>query len=245
MLRIATWNLERPSPRSRKNPLREELLRSLDADIVILTETTRALTLAPEYGSAFTQPSPRKPREDEAVAGVLYRRARFSLVDRIPTADRREAVCLRLETSGKERILVYGSIIPYHGYKGEDGRSAQWQEHKSAIAWHQEDWVRLRRDFPDDHLVTGGDYNQARDGVGRYGTIEVRDLLTEALEAADLSLVTDEPYKETRGLSRHCIDHICLSEGLTERVSGTEVWEGTPDGVRLSDHNGVFVDVGL
>jgi len=43
---------------------------------------------------------------------------------------------------------------------------------------------------------------------------------------------------------RHTVDHLCMDETLAARVVGVGAWERTgPDGLRLSDHSGVFVDL--
>ncbi len=243
-MRILTWNVERPSLTSPKNALRIAHLRSLKPDLALLTETSIAVDLGAGFSDAHTKRSPRKPGEGEAVAAVWFREEVFSLAQVLPTTDPREAVCLEL-VSPAGPFVVYASILPYHGWKGPDGLSRPWEEHKKATASHQADWIALRHRFPGHHLVVGGDFNQARDGVGRYGTRETRRLVSEALEAAGLECVTEQDFTSTLGLSRHSIDHICLSPELASSVVGIGAWEGTVDGVQLSDHNGVFVDLAV
>ncbi|MEM1085029.1 MAG: hypothetical protein AAGI48_13030 [Verrucomicrobiota bacterium] len=80
----------------------------------------------------------------------------------ITTSDSSEAVCVEIENP-QEPLLVYGSIIAYADYRGPDGNSPKWEEHYRFIEWHRNDWIRLRADFPEHHLITGGDYNQNRD----------------------------------------------------------------------------------
>ena len=45
--------------------------------------------------------------------------------------------------------------------------------------------------------------------------------------------------------SRSSVDHICLSKPLAKRVVAVGAWEGTTDddGCRMSDHNGVVIDI--
>lgn len=241
-MRIVNWNVERPSIGSPKNATRANYLLGLNPDIVLLTETSIGLDLGANFTGFFTRPSPRKPREGEAVAAVWFRNDLFMILGEIEAAEPREAVCVEVEFRGV-RYLVYGSIIPYHGYKGPDGSSRQWVEHKKAIEWHRNDWMRLKEKFPNHELIAGGDYNQNRDGVGKYGTIEVRNLLSDAMADAGLACVTEADFVATHGLSRRNIDHLCLSEKLAARVIGVQPWEGTIDGVRLSDHNGITIDL--
>lgn len=241
-MKIANWNVERPAARSPKNALRVQHLLTTQAEIIILTETQKAIDLSPTYVGLHTEPSPRKPRAGEAVAAIWIRASDFEIVTCVRTSDPREAVCLEL-ISKAGPLLVYASIIPYHGYKGPDGQSTRWVEHKLAISWHREDWLRLRDQFPNHHLIAAGDYNQHRDGVGKYGNREIRGLLSTALRDAGLSCVTEEDFVANGKLSRRNIDHVCLTAALAEKVTRVDAWEGTIDGQRLSDHNGVLVSI--
>ena len=110
---------------------------------MVLTETSTAVNLGPDFVGVFTEPSPRKPRDGEAVAAIWVRRESLAVVDRIDASDPREAVCVELH-GHETRLIVYASIIPYHGAKGADRKSSAWQEHKMAIEWHRRDWMELR-----------------------------------------------------------------------------------------------------
>ncbi len=92
-------------------------------------------------------------------------------------------------------------------------------------------------------LITAGDYNQHRDGVGKYGTIEVRRLLSEALVEASLTCVTEADFVATVGLSRRNIDHVCVSTEMASAVTEAHAWEGTVAGTRLSDQHGITVEL--
>ena len=241
-MKIATWNVKRPYPRSRKNPKRIRLLLELNADIIVLTETHSAIDLGSRYSGHQTEPSYRKPRPGEAVAAVWINTDRYRIVSQIPTSDPTEAICLEIESEDK-RYLVYGSILPYHGAKAKDGEAKVWDLHKKAIEWHKEDWKQLRKDFPDHVLITAGDYNQHRDGVGKYGTKEVRDLLTKALLESGLACVTEIDLVENGKLKRSNIDHICVPSEFKPKVTKVDAWEGTVERDELSDHSGVWIDI--
>lgn len=241
-MRIVNWNVERPAINSLKNAIRVKHLLDLRPDLVVLTETSTAVDLGPDFIGLFTEPSPRKPRDGEAVAAIWMRKSSLALIDRIETSDPREAVCVELDAHDY-RLIVYGSIIPYHGAKGGDRKSSLWQEHKTAIEWHHRDWMELRKAFPDHQLIAAGDYNQSRDGVGQYGTIEVRRMLSAALDDARLICVTEADFVASAGLSRRNIDHVCLSTDLASAVADVKAWEGTVAGKQLSDHNGITVEL--
>ena len=40
------------------------------------------------------------------------------------------------------------------------------------------------------------------------------------------------------------IDHICVPEAWAERTTVVDAWPGTIDGVRLSDHSAVVIEIG-
>ncbi len=77
----------------------------------------------------------------------------------------------------------------------------------------------------------------------RYGTADVRQLMTEALAAADLSCVTEADFRAKSGLTRQNIDHVCLSPELASMVRNVRAWVGTIAGLQLSDHNGITVEL--
>lgn len=242
MMRVATWNLERPDPAdTARNQARIDKIREIDADLWILTETHEVIDLSETHHGAFTRPSPRKPRPGEACAAIW---SRWPILRRIETSDPTEAVCVEIaHPSGG--ILIYGSIIAYAGYKGPDGNSPAWEQHYRYIGWHGKDWRMLREEFPGQLLITGGDYNQNRDGVRWYGTRKGRDMLTEALEQAALKCVTEENFVASGKLrDRHTVDHICMDEELAGRVVSVTPWEREhPGGLRLSDHSGIVVEL--
>lgn len=242
MMRIATWNLERPDPGSKvRNLAQMEKIREIDADIWILTETHEVIDLSDTHHGASTLPSPRKPRPGEACAAIW---SRWPILRRIDTEDNSEAICVEVDHPEKQ-LLVYGSIIAYAGYKGPDGKSPMWEQHYRYIEWLERDWLRLRRQFPDHHLITGGDYNQNRDGARWYGTKKGRDMLSEALKGAELKCVTEEDFVAAGKLEkRHTVDHICMDESLAAQVADVDAWERTrPDGLSLSDHSGILTDL--
>ena len=244
-MRIATWNLDRPTlapKQAPKNEARLEKIREINADIWILTESHELIDLSDTHHGAATEPSYRKPRPGEYCAAVW---SRWPIMERVETSDSTEAVCVEVEHPNGP-LLVYGSIIPWDGCKGLDGNAGRWEEHYRYIEWHGRDWLQLRQDFPDHSIITGGDYNQNRDGARWYGTRKGRDLLTQALENADLRCVTEEDFVETGKLqNRHTVDQICMDVSLAKKVESVGAWERErSDGLMLSDHSGIYVDLG-
>lgn len=239
---IATWNLERPDPADEElNQARMDKIREVGADLWILTETHEVIDLSDTHHCAATTPSARKPRLGESCATIW---SRWPILRQIETSDPTEAVCVEVAHPDGP-LLVYGSIIAYAGYKGPDGKSPAWEEHYRFIEWHGRDWKRLREEFPKHRVITGGDYNQNRDGARWYGTRKGRDLLSSALLDAGLKCVTEEDFVKTGKLKdRHTVDHLCMDETLAASVVSVDAWERTrTDGMRLSDHSGVCVQL--
>ncbi len=97
----------------------------------------------------------------------------------------------------------------------------------------------------DGQFALVGDFNQSRDGSRWYGTEEGRDCLTARLADAGLECATEADMVAAGKLTnRHLVDHIALSPGLARRRHEVRCWEPVDDqGIRMSDHPGVAVDV--
>ena len=105
-----------------------------------------------------------------------------------------------------------------------------------------EEWQKLRVRYPEAALCVAGDFNM------RLGGPVVRDegkkALYAGLSAAELVCVTPTEHIPPGRLPRPHIDHICVPEAWAQRSKVVEAWPGTIDGVRLSDHSAVVVEVG-
>jgi endonuclease/exonuclease/phosphatase family metal-dependent hydrolase len=232
-LKIATWNLNHPKPNSwKKKPLIEAQIHKIDADIWILTETNNAaIDLSSTHGK-FT--STEYGKHDAYTTAWI--KSSFS-GQPLKTFDPEIAVCVSVEIP-KGQILIYGTIITWHGDRGKNEQSKNWEEHYKSIQSHGDDWHRLLHENPDSRLLVAGDFNQARDGSNWYGTKQGIDLLTEQLERNNLICLTHK----VKPRLRHNIDHICITKDWA--IAGhPKGWEGTVDGVVLSDHNGVYVEI--
>ena len=144
-------------------------------------------------------------------------------------------------------VVVYGTVLPWANDPGVDGQARMWQEHEAAIIRQGEQWRTLRRDHPDGPLVVAGDLNQDRDGSGWYGTRRGRKLLSEAFDAAGLICVTAEDVLAAGKLRcHHLVDHIAVcSRWAAAAEVVVHCWEAQDDdGVRLSDHPTVAIDIG-
>lgn len=237
--RIATWNLERPKQNGEsKNRHRIDMIRKVDADLWVLTETHSVIVLD-GYASIASLSQPDYHSNGESFATIY---SRWPIRQAVPTFDAHFAVCAEVD-SPVGPMLVFGTIITYANDPGPDGNSRRWAEHRKSIDSHAANWRQLRDQFPNHLFCVAGDFNQSRDGSGWYEDADSVRNLSRALDHSQLQCLT-ELNMRTNGLSRATVDHICLSQSLTARVCGIGAWEGkTEDGHQMSDHNGVFIDV--
>lgn len=250
-MRIATWNVERPA--SSTAPRSQRLLakvQEIAADIWVLTETHDAICPDLGFYAASTPTVTEPPILHAAGEHKTTIWSRWPIIERWETATPYRAICAVIETPlGK--LVVYGTVIPYHGARWPYGTPRNWDAHYAAIATQGADWSRLRRKYPDHGLCVAGDLNQTRIGRFWYGSKWGRALLDLALREngligvtqADFS-VTQELSPEDRALLTECIDHICLDHRWAGFVQQVGIWpKRTAAGEYLSDHSGVFVDL--
>ena len=78
-----------------------------------------------------------------------------------------------------------------------------------------------------------GDFNETLNDSGWYGTRKGRAMLSRELDRSSLQCLTQE----------FRIDHICTTQGVTEKAKG-EMWTAPDfDGKPVSDHPGYHVDL--
>jgi endonuclease/exonuclease/phosphatase family metal-dependent hydrolase len=229
-LKIATWNVERPTikgwKRPQRNPIINDQIRQIDADIWILTETHQVISPGQGYMSISTEKA-NFHNEGESRATIW---SRCPIKRQLPTFDPQVAVCAEIETPAGN-LVVYGSIITWAHNKGPDGQSKLWEEHYKSILAHGEDWARLSQTAP--AFCAAGDFNETLNDSRWYGTATGREMLQRELERNNLECLTAD-YR---------IDHICLTKGWAQQVK-VNMWpapllEGKP----VSDHPGYYVDI--
>jgi hypothetical protein len=254
--RIATWNLERPKLNGwKKNPLIQEKMSEIDADIWILTETNASIAPAsksePLAGYVSLASLPATSHSLGESFSTIW--SRFGIKRSIKTFDIETAVCAEIDTP-LGLMLVYGTILTYKDDKGLDGKSKPWVEHDKEIGRHGNDWCQIQAMFPHIPLIVAGDFNQTRDGSKRYCSPNGIALLDEQLRRNNLTSLTDEdfgdkgmltvsPWSKT-GEYRHNVDHICITKGHFN-VQEVGAWDHFVGSQKLSDHNGVYVDLAL
>lgn len=246
-VRVATWNLDHASNSSR--PVEKQIEKILDIapDILVLTETCKEVDLSSHGYSQFTTCQ----NEYGKYYATIHLSPRVRESQKLLTYDDTVAVFVRAISPIGE-ILIYGTIITYHGDRGADNSSRPWVQHYRAIVDHGNDWARLLDESGGFPLIIAGDFNQTRDGSsGTYGTKQGREMLGSELSRNNLSCLTTEDFglagklkiDPKKGWVRHNVDHICVTSDAfcPLSVGAWDHFDGS--GAYLSDHNGVYVDL--
>jgi Endonuclease/Exonuclease/phosphatase family len=239
-MRLATWNLERVSATEPRAQRVREIMRSIRADVWILTETDARL--APEDGMTLvTSSTPERPHRAGERWVTIWTRDRRP--EPVPTADPVRTACVRVPTQYGISLLVYGTVLPWRAdvrFRPLRGGDAFCH----ALAQQAEDWATLRRTYPNHILCVAGDFNQEAARPCRVGTAKGLQTLSEALVSNDLICVSGglgDPLSRRTVGARSTIDHICLTSEAAKLVSAVESWPDSIDG--LTDHFGTSIDL--
>ncbi len=218
-LSIATWNVERPTFRSKKVPAINDELKKQAADIFILTETHHCIS--PGKGYSVSSSMPLKREQD----GSIYEEGElrvsiysvFPIIKQLEVTNPCTTVCSLIKTPYGQ-LAVYGCIIGIHGRgKGFDIDLEQ----------QIQDLSRLTKQYP---VCYAGDYNLSF--CDNYYTKETsRSMLEESFSRFGIKNLTAEIPAN--------IDHVAISESfLANTTVQYNCWNVDK---KLSDHKGVAV----
>jgi len=225
-MKIATWNLERPSKTGKRTEAILAYLQALQADILVLTETNDCIDLGPAYSVYHTA----RLRDSTYKAGER----RVSIFSKYPlgdqvngfeTFDADTALCINFKTPLGE-LAVYGTIVGIFGNRKPP--------FKDDLEKQLLDFEALHRQAS--HFCIAGDLNISFSD-NYYFTKEGRAKLNAAFEQHQMINCTAN--------LRHNIDHIVLSEKFVgDRRVVVRYWNETENNPnRLSDHKGVMVEI--
>lgn len=220
MMKIATWNVERPSDLSKtRNAKILEALKEVDADILILTETNSLINPGAEY-SPFATTSLGlldepyyKDGENRTTIWSKYPANRY-----MQTYDSFTSICTGIRTPYGD-LNVYGTIMGIHGNRRES--------FNVDLDRQLADWKRIRR-IGD--ICIAGDYNLSfMDNY--YYTKDGRQKINDSFEELQIKNLTEQIPEN--------IDHIAVSTSFLKFAEcKTMVWN---EDKKLSDHIGVSV----
>ena len=235
-MRVATWNLQRCSPRSyARGPRIRELMCGINADVWVLTETHRDFSPGPNY-SLIAHSADAHGRD--AAHGECW----VAIWSRLPaqevplTADVQRVAAARVGDT-----TVVGIVLPWLT-DNRDGRPGH-ETFRSRLAQQVVDWKRLRTESLG--LCVAGDFNQDLLAVGHYyGSADGREALRAALDEAYLECLTEGDDDPLAKYGLACIDHICVGGLETRESPRSSVWP-TPGQLTslVSDHYGFYADV--
>ena len=217
-MKIATWNLERPTKNGRKKPWILEELKKINADILVLTETNTFIELGEEY---FVKHSTKDTqdyfKEGERRVSVF---SKYPIIEEFETFRADTSVSVSLQTP-KGELIIYGTVIGNRGNKGFNFK----EDLESQLV----DFERLSINK---NFCIAGDFNISFSDS--YYTIkESRDKLKTAFQKIGLEILTEKLEKN--------IDHIVLTrafKGKSEPKIG--IWN---EDKNLSDHKGVWIEI--
>jgi hypothetical protein len=169
--------------------------------------------------------------------------SRLPITRILPVEDAHRTVAALVD-SAVGPLIVYGTVLPWHTDPGPTGIAPGWAEHHRIVPMQAREWAALRERHPGVAMCVAGDFNMNLGGARYYGTAAGREALRTGLDVAGLSCLTETESIPPGVLAHGPIDHICLSDPLCAGARVVAAWEGTDgDGVRLSDHSGVVVEI--
>lgn len=218
-MKIATWNLERLEKNKTNQII--EILNKLDADILVLTETSRTISLE-NYNVIHTKELPNN------FDGIQYKNgetrvsvfSKYEVLSQYPTYDEYTAICVELRTPMGD-LLVYGSIIGVFGNKQP--------KFNYDLNGQLDDFKQL---FPNKLICLAGDFNITLSGRAWPSKIARQEILN-LQECFNLT-------SETKKIE-NAVDHILLSKAIVEnRKLELNTWN--IDKI-LSDHEGYVLRI--
>ncbi len=217
-MKIATWNLERPTKQSSRLTKIQDILITLDADILILTETNRFIDLGSSYYSFHSSSLSNQMYKEGEIRSSIY--SKYPSLAKISTFNEETSICEVLDTP-IGNIAVYATIIGIYGNRHPN--------FKTDLELQLLDFKSIGTQYP---ICIVGDFNMSFCD-NYYYTKEARDKLNKSFNELGLVNLTDKVQNN--------IDHIAISQGLLNvSEANCQVWNLDK---KLSDHIGLMVDL--
>ncbi len=223
MMKIATWNVERPNDSSKtRNTKIVDALKEVDADILILTETSSIIHPGEAYNPFATaslllldEPYYKKG-ENRTTIWTKYPANRY-----MKTYDGFTSICIGIRTPIGD-LNVYGTVIGIHGNRRESFNI----DLNEQLA----DWERI---CGIGNICVAGDFNISF-ADNYYYTKDGRQKINSCFNELKVENLTQNIPEN--------IDHIAISVSFLKSLKPvTSVWN---EDKKLSDHIGVCVTLG-
>jgi hypothetical protein len=217
-MKIGTWNLERLTKTSKRNPAIIDCLLKIDADILILTETNECINLGDRYNYYHSARLEEPYYHDGERRVSIY--SKYRSLEQIETFREDTSICERFETE-LGSLAVYGTIIGIFGNRN-----------KGFIYDLDLQLLDFERIAKKGNFCVGGDFNLSFSD-NYYFTKEGRRKLNDSFEKLKLVNLTAEIAQN--------IDHIIISgDFVGDRARSIEIWN---EDKKLSDHKSVAVEI--
>jgi exonuclease III len=218
IMKIATWNLERPKMNGKKTPAIIEFLKGINADNFILTETETFIDLGDEYFVRHSEKDKQEYfREGERRVSIF---SKYPITNTLDTFRADTSLCVSLDTP-KGELIIYGTVIGNRGNKGYNFKEDL-----------EEQLLDFNRHSFEKNFCIAGDFNISFSD-SYYTIAESREKLLTTFDNLGMEILTKKLPEN--------IDHIVL----TNTFYGTtkpkiETWN---EAKNLSDHKGVWIEI--
>lgn len=235
-IRVGTWNTMWAKPASRSGRHIRGDLEAAGCDVLCVTEGFAGIF--PEAGHVIKAPQDwGYAVKDDRRKVLLWSRYPWDEVDVVGSKGLPGGRFVRAatRTAAGTTLTAVGVCIPWRDAHCTTGRKdrKRWQDHRTWL----EEFGRLRSQLPAKRLVVLGDFNQRI--PRRRVPLSVHEALQLAFAGLEIATAGDLPEAP-----KQVIDHIAHSSDL--KALGVRVWQDRdPDGRRLSDHLGTWVEFGL
>jgi endonuclease/exonuclease/phosphatase family metal-dependent hydrolase len=242
MMRIATWNVARPTSRERTRLARlRDAIAAIDADVWVFSETHDVLSSSVASHLCSTRTQDRPCEDGERWVTIA---SRWALEPLATTDDARTAAAL-VHPPDACPFIVFGTVLPWLGSRWRDVDAPNGAAFAASLAVQLADWRRIHAELPDAPFVLAGDLNQDLAARHVYGSRRNRAAIEAALAAASLRCLTagaDDPVPH-HAPQRASVDHICV-DAQVRHAGPVRSWPREPEPPRtLSDHFGLAVDL--
>lgn len=247
-MKVLNWNTQADRLRAGAPKFERvrELIAGYDADVICLTEAYPQAM--PDGGHTISSEISGWgwPEDKGARKVVLWSRFGWQDVDTLGSPNMPPGRFIKATTaSGYERWTIIGVCIPYAHYRNHEKwgeqRKTFWQgacEYLDALSGDylpgliREDFLPYSKEPV--RAILLGDFNlQIPPYNYPYRRSEVNQKRKETF---------DSWLIPTAGISRHFIDHVAMSTDL--RVNSLQyISRYTPDDSKLSDHDGIYVEI--
>lgn len=217
-MRIATWNTERLHRPVQKT---EHQLSLIDADILVLTEADSRIDLKYPYVCRSAPLYEMNPSMYAVTEHRVIICSKKPFINKFETYNPYETVCVEVE-SQLGTIAVYGTVMGAFGNRNPlflNDVHNQMNDIRQLVA----DGKRV---------CICGDFNLSF-ADNYYFTEKGRAAVMKTFDECKIYIATEK--------QNECIDHIALSEEITENCTVTvQEWNIEK---KMSDHKGIFIDI--